>query len=1062
MKTRRNLFKNTLCWLTALVLILFANIGLINLIDFDAIVYAANNIGQTEITIPNQDFDNSPDSEYPFDPTGFTPSMDTETAGVNAGVISVEDEEFSKYKTDETFRDEYVLMIDSTISSGEESDETDLSHNANFGFTTNDAITLKAGSNYSISVDVYTSNTDGIGTLYLFNSDDSSNQSIYASISNISSLNHYTTYTFFISTNDIEDVNVKLGMYLRGSGVILFDNISAYELNAKTLNRNIENLNSSSLSNTYVYIDERDNLVSEFDMTTNPFSAYSFESGKNSPEYTTAELVQNSNDLEANDGRTNSAFKITNKQETYAQYATTDDFFEFEQNTVYKISIYVKTKDIDGSANLQLVQTNLSDNEEATDSEILIISSDTGESGNIINNYQEYTFYVRSSPLKSTTFKLIVGLGDSETPTTGSLYVASIITTKVNYSTFSNVSTGTYAQTIDLAEKYSFSSNDLYFDNGNFNDVQTTDYSNPYPATPNSWDRVDTGEHDQVYGVINTSNNEFAKLDSTKFSNLLNPGDSFGMNGSNNVLMMYNSTADIQSYRSATKSLSANSYYKVALDVQTQNTPVEIQLVSTLNDNEVVLSSIIVETNLREWQTVTMYLYTGHRAMDVSVKVVLDTDNYGYAYIDNVTFNYPIQPTEDTFNNAINSTYQIKTDLSDLISSDSDTAFSTPKYFDSSDIENVLSGVVDLTNEESIRQVVSNSANYSNFTSLQSDNKNVLAIRSLNDTYYTLTSKIGFDLTSGSYYKISVSVYTQNLQILDENVDSDLIGASIKLSSFDDTFTQIVSDGQWTTYTFYINPNSDTTTYLELSLGSSSASVSGDVFFGNIEFVAFEEDDLTEYNNARENSHTKILTQTTTTDDTTDEDTSDDDGNNIDVNTILLYISSILFALAIIIAIVGVLIRKIKWKKPVRKSKTSYDRNRTVSKQLYQRKATTMREAKLRELNKELEAMHAERNQYEEEYKSDLSKLRELKIKRADMSEINKLQKEIKKKQKLSSTIGLSINKLESEIEFTKSEQYLNSLMRKLEREQQESIQNSDIENNNEIDKSNERQKSNK
>ena len=79
-------------------------------------------------------------------------------------------------------------------------------------------------------------------------------------------------------------------------------------------------------------------------------------------------------------------------------------------------------------------------------------------------------------------------------------------------------------------------------------------------------------------------------------------------------------------------------------------------------------------------------------------------------------------------------------------------------------------------------------------------------------------------------------MYTQNLQILDENVDSDLIGASIKLSSFDDTFTQIVSDGQWTTYTFYINPNSDTTTYLELSLGSSSASVSGDVFFGNIEF----------------------------------------------------------------------------------------------------------------------------------------------------------------------------------------------------------------------------------
>ena len=40
--------------------------------------------------------------------------------------------------------------------------------------------------------------------------------------------------------------------------------------------------------------------------------------------------------------------------------------------------------------------------------------------------------------------------------------------------------------------------------------------------------------------------------------------------------------------------------------------------------------------------------------------------------------------------------------------------------------------------------------------------------------------------------------------------------------------------------------------------------------------------------------------------------------------------------------------------------------------------------------------MNEERNQYEEEYKSDLSKLRDMKIKRADQTEINKLQKEMK------------------------------------------------------------------
>ena len=1057
MKTRRKLFKNFICGITALTLILFANIGLLNLIDYDSIAFAVNNKSQNEITITNQNFDSSPDSEYPFDPTGFTSSSDTETAGVNAGVINVTEDEYSKYKTDEAFRDNYVLMIDSTLSiDDEENDETidgdttddEIAHNTNFGFCTNDSISLEANKNYSISVDVYTSNNNGIGALYLLNSEDNS---IYASITNISSLNHYTTYTFFVTTNDIENIDVKLAMYLRGAGVVLFDSISAFELNSKTLERNINNLNSSSLSNTYVYIDERDNLVEEFDMSTNPFTISNFESGKNSPDYTTAELVENTIDAEANDGNIDSAFRITNNKATYVEYETSDNFFEFDHNSVYKVSIFVKTKDLNGNASLQLIQTNLDTNDDDSDSEesepVITISSNTGESENITNDYQEYSFYVRSSPIKSTTFKLVVSLGDADNLTSGKMYIASIITTKVDYSTFNNVSTGTYAQTIDLAEDYIWSDNDIYVDNGNFNDVQITDYSSPYPATPTDWTRVDTGNHNQFYGVINTLDTEFSKLDTSKYSNLYNPGDPYGVNGSNNVLMMYNSTADIQSYRSETKSLTARSYYKFTLQVQTQNAPAQIQLVSTIDEREVVLSSITVNTLDMNWHTVTMYLYTGYQAIDVSVKIVLDTTNseYGYVYVDNITFNNPIQPTSTEFEQATNSTYQIKTDLENLISSVSDSAFSTPNYFEGSSNENVTYGVVDLTNRESFNSVIANSDNYASFSNLQSNNKNVLAIRAQDDVYYTLTSKLGFDLTGGNYYKISIYVYTQNLQILDETIDDDLAGASIKLSSFDETFTQIVSDGHWSIYTFYIQPNSDTTTYLELSLGSSSANVAGDVFFGGIEFIDYE-DDSTEFDNASENSNTKILTQTTTEENTDDEESDDnDDGNDLDYNTILYYISSILFALAIIIAIVGVLVRKIKWKKPVKKSKTEYDRNRTVSKQLYQRKAISLRESKLRELHKELESMHIERAQYEDEYKSDLSKLREMKIKRADQSEINKLQKEMKKKQKLSANIGLSISRLESEIEFTKSDQYLNNLMKKLEREQQETMRNAEI-----------------
>ena len=129
------------------------------------------------------------------------------------------------------------------------------------------------------------------------------------------------------------------------------------------------------------------------------------------------------------------------------------------------------------------------------------------------------------------------------------------------------------------------------------------------------------------------------------------------------------------------------------------------------------------------------------------------------------------------------------------------------------------------------------------------------------------------------------------------------------------------------------------------------------------------------------------------------------------------------------------MLRKIKFKKPVKKSKIEYDRNKTVSKQVYMRKATTERENKLRELNNDLEKLIAERTKFEEEYKKDLSKLRELKIKRASSAEITKHEREMKKNQKLSASLGVTINKINSEIEYAKTDSYLNDLMRKLARE---------------------------
>ena len=198
MKTKKKSLKIILSYFLSLILILLANVGLLNVCKNSIDVYAANLQGSSAISIDNSNFNSNTDSEYPFEPNSFTASQDIDTAGVEAGVINLDADDYSSYSRNPLSSDDYVLMIESQGS------------NVNFGYTTDNNISLSAGSNYSISVDVYTSNNNGIASLYLFDEDNK----VFASIDNISSQNVWTTYTFFISTNNIEYLNLKLGLYI--------------------------------------------------------------------------------------------------------------------------------------------------------------------------------------------------------------------------------------------------------------------------------------------------------------------------------------------------------------------------------------------------------------------------------------------------------------------------------------------------------------------------------------------------------------------------------------------------------------------------------------------------------------------------------------------------------------------------------------------------------------------------------------------------------------------------------------------------------------------------------
>ena len=87
---------------------------------------------------------------------------------------------------------------------------------------------------------------------------------------------------------------------------------------------------------------------------------------------------------------------------------------------------------------------------------------------------------------------------------------------------------------------------------------------------------------------------------------------------------------------------------------------------------------------------------------------------------------------------------------------------------------------------------------------------------------------------------------------------------------------------------------------------------------------------------------------------------------------------------------------------------------------------------------KDLQKLTSERAKYEEQYKADLAKLRQLKIKRGNADEIKKLEKDLKKNQKLSASIGITINRVNDDISYAKTDAYLNALARRLTSQQTE------------------------
>lgn len=225
----------------------------------------------------------------------------------------------------------------------------------------------------------------------------------------------------------------------------------------------------------------------------------------------------------------------------------------------------------------------------------------------------------------------------------------------------------------------------------------------------------------------------------------------------------------------------------------------------------------------------------------------------------------------------------------------------------------------------------------------ESDERYVLVLNNAEATYSSLALNNDYSFAADSYYKIS---FTVKVDIPEDYRNNDkAVGAYISLGGdyrFDFKNTSVTTDSVtddqvFQTYTFYIKTGSEaSTSNIVIGLGDNAKKsnyTKGTLYVNKIAFTTITETEYSETNDGSLDEYTMIADYAGTTNDDND-DTTDTPTTSAPTSSELWWlVPSILLGVAIVLALVGTLIRKLiekhqdtKKKNPVYENRSSYDR----------------------------------------------------------------------------------------------------------------------------------------
>ncbi len=655
-----------------------------------------------------------------------------------------------------------------------------------------------------------------------------------------------------------------------------------------------------------------------------------------------------------------------------------------QRNKYYRIGVWAKAQELGVSSTASIVisgQSTIASN----DYKLEPVAVDAIEvDGGIESRYgwKEFSFYVNGSSLKDVNINIELWLGYANL-SSGLVMFDEITVKELSYTEYKDNSSGGLTVSVDSAPE------NTGINNGTFTVAGDND-EYKYPLKPADWTMYDASSigtagfssspvnTDRIAtGIIATDEDHF-NANRSNYLGAANPVNA-GDDDINNVLLLASENETAICFASSDITVTANTYYRLDVTLQVRDiTGYGANIVLKSGNGVIATIEGITSTNY-SFKTYTIFVQGGYVDNTVTVEIWLGLNDKvnnqskrssGYVYVSKAALTTVSDEAEfTTAVNSVKADYEAGQLTDRSYFSFADSVMDVFDYYSKDQIKDaykwtlqkadpnsiVKAGIFDAMNMPADQNEIPSYFTRA-FNSLGSENRNVLYLRNVSDTYSALVLSKNVTFTATKYYVVSFDVM---VDIPQEYLDKEnSVAAVISLGGIDrkieirntyDTAGIETQNGisyyrMFKSYKFYVAAgDSDLSTSITISLGGELPNqfITGQVYIANADIqeisnVAFEEetagvaedDEFIRFANFAEAGSSD-----TTPDDEEPEEPEESENGNVPVTSAWWFIPSILFAIAIFGAIVGFIIKKLIEKRSNRKIKAqtnSYDRKHSL------------------------------------------------------------------------------------------------------------------------------------